>query len=134
MAGRKLRRKAQRRKSRGGHYKRFRRQTSRFLNRYDFGYAGRDTVNQTMKGFNSLAPRLIKQTSDEVDRLAQHRIIQIIDEVGQQVERIAPKIIRGAIRTFTKLCSGYSVHLGETNCHRQKGSLTRQSKSSKNNV
>ena len=46
-----------------------------------------------MKGLNSLPPRPIKQTSEEVDKLAQHRIKQINDEDGQQVERIVPKII-----------------------------------------
>ena len=37
-----------RRKHRGG-----------FLNRYDFAYAGRDIVNQAMKGLDTLAPKLI---------------------------------------------------------------------------
>ena len=37
-----------RRKQRGG-----------FLNRYDFAYARRDTVNQAMKGLDTLAPKLI---------------------------------------------------------------------------
>ena len=50
-----------------------------------------------MKGLNSLVPRLIKQTSDEVNRLAQPRLKQIIDEDSQQIEKIAPKTIRGAI-------------------------------------
>ena len=93
MAGRKLRRKTKCRKPMGGHYKRFRHQTGGFLNRYDFAYAGTDMINQAMKGLNSLPPRPIKQTSEEVDRLAQHRIKQINDEDGQQVERIVPKII-----------------------------------------
>ena len=30
-----------------------------FLNRYDFAYASRDTVNQAMRGLDSLAPRVI---------------------------------------------------------------------------
>lgn len=34
-------------------------QRDRFLNRYDFAYAGRDTVNQAMKGQDNLAPKLI---------------------------------------------------------------------------
>ena len=95
MAGRKLRRKTERRKSRGGHYKRYKHQTGRLLNRYDFVYAGGDTVNQAMKGLNFLAPRLIKQTSDEVNRLVQRRMKH-------------------------KLHSGYSGHLEETNCHNGK--------------
>ena len=98
MAGRKLRRTTQRRKSRGGHYKRFRRQ----LFRYNFAYAGRDTVNPTMKGLDSLAPKLIKHTSDKVDKLAKSRINKKISEGGSQTERIAPKIIRGAIEDVCK--------------------------------
>ena len=39
-----------RRKQRGG-----------FLNRYDFAYAGRDTVNQAMKGLDTLASKVIDQ-------------------------------------------------------------------------
>ena len=120
MAGRKLRRKTQHRKSRGRHYKRFRRQTGRFLNRYDFAYAGKDTVNQAMKGLNSLTPRLIKQTSDEVDRLAQCRIKQIIDEGNQQVEIIAPKVICGAIEDVHKTPFRLLSLSGRNNCHRQK--------------
>ena len=49
-------------------------QHSGFLNRYDFAYAGRDTVNQVMKGLNSLAPKLINQTSREVDKIVEARI------------------------------------------------------------
>ena len=48
-----------RRKQRGG-----------FLNRYDFAYAGRDTVNQAMKGLDTLAPKLINQASKEIDKIA----------------------------------------------------------------
>ena len=48
-----------RRKQRGG-----------FLNRYGFAYAGRDTVNQAMKGLDTLAPKLINQASKEIDKIA----------------------------------------------------------------
>ena len=60
-----------------------RRQYGGFLNRYDFAYAGRDTVNQAIKGLNTLTPKLINQTSKEVDK-------------------IAPQIIRGAIENVYK--------------------------------
>ena len=42
-----------RRKQRGG-----------FLNRYDFTYAGRDTVNEAAKHLNLLAPQLVNQLMD----------------------------------------------------------------------
>ena len=40
-----------------------------FLNRYDFSYAGKNTVNQTMNGLDSMAPKLIDQTLREIDKL-----------------------------------------------------------------
>ena len=58
-------------------------QRGRFLNRYDFAYAGRDTVNQAVKGLVALAPKIITQATGQVDQIAQG---------GQQVEKIAPKI------------------------------------------
>ena len=56
-------------------YKRHKkRQKGRFLNRYDFPYAGRDTVNQTVKGLDALAPKIVKQATDQVDQITQRRI------------------------------------------------------------
>ena len=63
------------------------------LNRYDFAYAGRDTVNQAMKGLVGLAPKIITQATGQVDQIAQG---------GQQVEKIAPKIIKSAIEEIYK--------------------------------
>ena len=54
-----------------------------FLNRYNFAYAGRDTVNQAMKGLDSLAPKLINQTSKEVDTIAEARIRQVMNKDRQ---------------------------------------------------
>ena len=69
------------------------RQTGGFLNRYDFAYAGRDTVNQLDK----IAPGIIKNASGQIDEIAKKRIEQIIKQGGAEVERVAPKIIRGAL-------------------------------------
>ena len=63
------------------------------LNRYDFAYAGRDTVNQAMKGLVGLAPKIITQATGQVDQIAQG---------GQQVEKIAPKIIKSTIEEVYK--------------------------------
>ena len=74
-----------------------RRQTGGFLNRSDFAYAGRDTVNQVGK----IAPGIInKATSD--NKIAQQRIDQAIRTGGAEIERVAPKIIRGAIKEVYK--------------------------------
>ena len=70
-----------------------RRQTEGFLNRYDFAYAGTDVVNQAGK----VAPKLMNQANGEINKIAQQRIDQIIRSGGEEIERVAPKIIKGAI-------------------------------------
>ena len=64
--------------------RRKKRQRGGFLNQYDFAYAGRDTVNQAMKGLYAL--------DNKVDQIAQRHIYiqQIINQRGQQVEKSAP--------------------------------------------
>ena len=73
-------------------------QTRRFLNRYDLAYAGRDIVNQVGK----IAPNIIKQTTGEINKIAQQRIDETIRSGGSEIEQIAPKIIRGAIEEVYK--------------------------------
>ena len=73
--------------------KKSRRQTGGFLNRYDFAYAGRDVVNQVGK----VAPKMMSQAPGEINKIAQQRIDQVIRSGGAEIERIAPKIIRGAM-------------------------------------
>ena len=78
--------------------KRKKRQTGRFLSRYDFAYAGRDVVNQVGK----VAPSIINKATSDINKIAQERIDQAIRIGGAEVERIAPKIIRGAIEEVYK--------------------------------
>ena len=73
-------------------------QTGGFLNRYDFACAGRDTVNQVGK----IAPKIINQVSGEINKVAQQRIDQLLRSVGAEIERVTPKIIRGAIEEVYK--------------------------------
>ena len=68
-------------------------QSDGFLNRHEFAYAGRDTVNQLGK----VAPRTIKSAISEINNIAQQRINQIINQGGKEVKRVLPKILRGAI-------------------------------------
>ena len=49
-----------------------------------------------------LAPKLINQTSKEIDKIAEVRIKQAINDGGQQIQKIAPEIIRGAIEGVYK--------------------------------
>lgn len=61
-----------------------------FLNRCGFAYTGRDVVNQVMKGLGLLAPKLIGQTSKEIDINTEARLKQIRNQGGQQIHEIAP--------------------------------------------
>lgn len=69
------------------------RQTSGFLNRYDFAYAGRDTANQIGK----IAPGVIKNASTETKGIAQERMQQATYQGGNELKRVLPKIFEGAI-------------------------------------
>ena len=81
-----------------GKKRRRKRQTGGFLSRYDFGYAGRDMVNQVGK----IAPGIINKATADINKLAKQRIDQVIRQGGVEVERVAPKIIRGAIEEVYK--------------------------------
>ena len=78
--------------------KRKKRQTGGFLSRYDFAYAARDVVNQVGK----VAPSIINKATSDINKIAQERIDQVIKTGGAEVERIAPKIIWGAIEEVYK--------------------------------
>ena len=89
------------RKRKRSHSRRKRSVTSRkqkrkldgFLNCYDFAYAGRDTVNQATK----VSSGVIKAAANDINHIAEQRINQIIKECEKKVERVLPKILRGAI-------------------------------------
>ena len=70
-----------------------------FLNRYDFAYAGRDVVNQAAK----VTPKLISQATGEINKIAQQRIDQVVCSGGAEIERVATKVIRGAIEEVYKI-------------------------------
>ena len=50
-----------------------------------------------MKGQDTLAPKVIGQASKEIDKMAEARIRQVINDGGQQIQKIAPQIICGII-------------------------------------
>ena len=64
--------------------RRQRKQTGGWLNRYDLLMRVR-------------VPIILKKLSGEVDKVVQWRISQIIKEGGAEIERVGPKILRGAI-------------------------------------
>ena len=51
---------------------------------------------------NTIAPKLIQQTMNQVDQIAQQRIQKIVNQGGKKVERIAPKIIKGTTEEVYK--------------------------------
>ena len=85
-------------KSIGNKRKTSRRQMGGFLNRYDFAYAGRDTVNQVGK----IAPGIFNIVAGEINKITQQRIDQVVRSGGAEIERVAPKIIRSAIEEVYK--------------------------------
>ena len=84
-----------------------------FLNRYDFAYFSRYTVNQTMKGLDSLAPKLIGRTLKEIHQIAEARIREVINNGGQQIQKIAPKTIRRATEDVYKTSIRLLGNLGK---------------------
>ena len=59
-----------------------RKRRGRFLNRYDFAYVGQDTVNQAVKGLDTLALKVFGQASKEIDKISEARIRQVINDGG----------------------------------------------------
>ena len=78
---------------RSGKRKKKTKQMGGFLNRYDFAYTGRDIVNQAGK----IAPDIINKANSDINKIGQDRIDQVIKNRGVEIERVAPKIIRGAM-------------------------------------
>ena len=55
-----------------------------------------------MKGLDSLAPKLIGRTLKEIHKIVEARIREVINNGWQQIQKIAPKTIRGAIEDVYK--------------------------------
>ena len=100
-----------------------RRQTGGFLNRYDFAYAGRGTLNQLGK----IAPSIIKNASGQIDEIARNRIEQIIKQGGAEVERVAQKIIRGALEELYSTPFRMLGNFGKKQVQKIKRQLFKQS-------
>ena len=94
-------------------------QTGGFLNRYDFAYAGRNTLNQV----GNVAPKIISQATGEINQIAQQRIDQIIRSGGAEIERVAPKIIRTVIKEVYKTPFRMLGNFGKTQFHKMKRKL-----------
>ena len=51
------------------------------MNRFDFAYAGRDTVNQVAK----VAPGVIKAATNDINNITPERVNKIISQRGKEV-------------------------------------------------
>ena len=49
-----------------------------------------------------VAPKLISQATGEINKIAQQRIDQVVQSGGAEIERVAPKTIRGTIEEVYK--------------------------------
>ena len=63
-------------------------QKGEFLNRYDFAYAGRDTIKQAFQNLDKTAPPLIQNLSAELNKILEQRIKQIITQGGAELRQI----------------------------------------------
>ena len=69
------------------------RQLGSFLNCYEFAYAVREVVNQAAK----VAPGVVEAATNDINAIATDRISKVISQGGKEMERVLPKILRGAI-------------------------------------
>ena len=67
------------------------------MNRYGFAYAGGDVVNQAFKNLDQTAPGLIKDLSNELNKITEQRIQQLINEGGETLQKFGPKLVKDAI-------------------------------------
>lgn len=65
-----------------------------------------------MKWLESFVTKLINQVSKEVYWLAKAGITQLINSNGQQIEKLAPKIMKGAIEDVYKTQFGFLGNFG----------------------
>ena len=66
-----------------------------------------------MKELDSLAPKLIGRTLKEIHQIAEARIREVINNGGQQIQKIAPKTIRRATEDVYKTSIRLLGNLGK---------------------
>ena len=76
-------------------------------------------VNQAGK----VAPKLTSQATGEINKIAQQRIDQVVRSGGAEIERVTPKIIRGAIEEVYKTSFRLLGNLGKKQFHKIKRKL-----------
>ena len=102
-------------------YKR-KRQLGGFLNRYDFANAGRDIVNQAAK----VAPGIIKAAANDINNIPRQRLNQIISQGSKEIERLLPKVLRGAIEDVYQTPFRLLRNLGKNQFNKLKQKILRR--------
>lgn len=93
-----------------------------FSIRYDFAYAGRDTVHQATK----VAPNIIKGATNEINNIDQQRINQIISQGAKDTKRVLPKVLRGAIEDVYQTPFRLLGNFGKKQLNKLKNKILRQ--------
>ena len=101
-----------------------RRQTQRggFLNRYDFAYAGRDTVNQTAKHLDKLAPKLQQWNScnSGIDLVVvlEYTFFQLVptQNIFLRFTRFRRSYVNHPAVPLTNHCQSYTAFLLDVRC------------------
>lgn len=70
-----------------------------FLNRYDFAYAGRDTVNEAAKH----APKIINHAGNRIDKIAKRRIDQLDSIAKQRINQSSNQLNKVAKQGINQL-------------------------------
>ena len=78
-----------------------------------------------MNQVGKIAPNIINQAAGQINKIAQQRIDQAIRFGGAEIERVAPKIIRGAIEEVYKTPFRLIGNLGKKQFQKTKRKLFR---------
>ena len=66
-------------------------QSGGWLIRHAFAYADPDIVNTGLATFSWVDPSLINKASNLIDKIAERRIWQVVQQGGKEIKLIAPK-------------------------------------------
>ena len=85
----------------------------RFLEQVSLRVRRERQVNQATK----VAPSVIKAATDDINKIAEQRINQVISRGGQELERVLPKILQGAIEDVYQTPFRMLGNLGKKTFH-----------------
>lgn len=60
----------------------------------DFAYLSRDTVHTGLATFNRMVTAVINKASNQIDRIAERRVREVVWDGGKEIGWITPKIVK----------------------------------------